>query len=100
MCSIGGTFRDAFSSWSAKTWSTTSHFHRLGELLVPNRPRGNDAFAPFLMTLQFQNDEDVRTLFSCSKCKRDVGDGAKQMYSIVMDVTAMGIRDITKIRQD
>jgi len=91
VCGTGGSFRDAFSSWAAKSVSTSTALHIIGKPPDLNRQRANDAFTQFLMTLRFPSDSDAADLFSCSNCEGAAHDGVQRMDAIVMDGTAMGI---------
>jgi len=91
VCGTGGSFRDAFSSWVAKSVSTSAALHIIGKKPNLNRQRANEAFTQILMTLRFPSDSDAADLFSCTKCEGGVRDGERRMDAIVMDGTAMGI---------
>ena len=92
-CGNGGTFRDAFSSWSSKAMMCSVELHRIGELGKLNRQVANDAFAAFLCTLQFPSEQDLSRLFSCSTCEKELPSGERVMDGVVMDGTAVGILD-------
>ena len=89
VCGPGGTFRDAFQSWSNKNGMTSAFFHRIGEEETFTRQRGNDAFSAFLMKLRFPSEEDVHTQFSCSSCEKMCPSGKKRLDAVVMDWSAV-----------
>lgn len=91
LCGSGGTFRDVFSSWSSQGLAESASIHRIGREMDINRQRGNEAFSAFLKTLRFPKDEDLYSLFSCTKCERDPSSGTRELDAVVMDGTALGI---------
>ena len=91
VCGTGGTFRDAFYSWSSKNCMSSAACHRIGDVSTFARQRGNEAFSAFLMTLKFPKERGIFDLFSCSKCERTLEDGSKRMDGVLMDGSAIGI---------
>jgi len=91
LCGMGGTFRDVFTSWLSQGIAPSAAFHRIGREICVNRQRGNEAFSGFLKTLKFPHDDDLYSLFSCSKCERDPESGTRDLAAVVMDGTALGI---------
>ena len=76
---------------SQKRWFTTASLHRLAIETIRKRQRANGAFTFLLMNLTLLIQDDVHSLFSCTKCERRMPDGTKRLDGIVMDRTAMGI---------
>jgi len=90
VCNTGGTFRDAFASWETKLWMPTAKLHRCGKEPNISRQLGNEAFAAFLLTLRFPNEEDMNALFSCTTCEKTLASGEKRLDGVVMDGSAVG----------
>ena len=57
LCGSGGTFRDVFSSWASKNFSTSSSLRRLGMQSNFSRQRDNVAFSAYLETLKFAKED-------------------------------------------
>ena len=91
LCGSGGTFRDVFSSWSSKNFSTRSSLLRLGMHSNFSRQRGNDAFSAYLKTLRFVEEDYLSNLFSCKKCARNPESENRDLDAVVMNGTALGI---------
>ena len=91
ICGNGGTFRDAFSSWVAKSSTTTAEFHTIESAPSVNRQTGNEALCRFLMLLRFPNSCDFTELFTCNECTNRDLPGKERMDTVVMDGTALGI---------
>jgi len=91
ICGTGGTFREIISSWDSQRLSHSASFHRFGREGIINRQRGNDTFSAYLKTLRFSRDDDLYSLFSCSKSERNPDKGPRELDAVVMDATALGI---------
>lgn len=91
ICGTGGTFRDAYSSWSSKSYAATASLHRIGTDNFASRQLSNEAFTSFLKTLRFTREGDLFELFSCPDCEKRDADGNRYFDGIVMDGTALGI---------
>lgn len=90
----GGACRDAYVSWEAKNWSSSSAFHCIGHEFELNRQPGNDSCYAFINTLQFPSDDDLYALFSFSIFENRNREGDKLTDGVVMDGTALGISGI------
>ena len=84
----GGTFRDAFFSWVAKSSTSTAEFHIIESVPSVNRQTGNEAFCRFLMLLRFPNS-DFTELFTCNECTNRDLPGKERIDAVVMDGTAL-----------
>lgn len=91
LCSTGGTFLDTFTSWMTQGLASSAPFHRLGREIELPRTRGNEAFSLFLKTLRFTHDEDLFSLFSCSKYELNPDSPSRNLSGVVIDGTALRI---------
>ena len=91
ICGSGGTFRDAYSSWSSKATAFSACFQIIGATLYVNRLLCNEVFSLFLKSLKFPRNENLFELFSCSTCETRDSDGKRVLKGVVMDGTALGI---------
>ena len=91
VCGTGGTFRDAYSSWSSKSYATSASFHRIGTDNYPTRQLNNQAFTTFLKKLTFHSEKHLVELFTCSDCETTDYDNNRILSGVVMDGTALGI---------
>ncbi len=91
VCGSGGTFRDAYASWSSKSYATTASFHRLGTDNYATRQLSNEAFTSYLKLLAFASETELHELFYCTECETTDENGDKSLSEVVIDGTALGI---------
>lgn len=87
-----GTFRDAFSSWQAKTMLSSAKLHRICENGKLTRQLDNEAFAAFISTLKFPKEHNLNEVFSYTVCEKKLPSGEKRLPGVVKDRTAVGIQ--------
>ena len=91
LCGTKATFRDTFTFRMTQGLASSASFHHLGREIELLRVKANESFSMFLKTLWYLHDEDLYSLFSCSKCELNPDSPSRDLSGVVVDGTKIGI---------